>query len=87
MNTLHRHKHIDSFFMIILLLAVVIFFTEEAGPKGTGEAGGWRLSCWLEYNLRPAIVTCVEVLIGIWALGKLEAVGDDLRRFCSAMVD
>lgn len=26
------------------------------------------LSCWLEYNFRPALITCVEVLIGSWAL-------------------
>lgn len=54
---------------------------------GAGKALNQRLSCWLEYDLGPAIVTCVEVLVGIWALGKLEAVGDDLRRFRSAMVD
>ena len=54
---------------------------------GAGNALDSGLCCWLEYDLRPAIVTCVEVLIGIWAFGELESMRNDLRWFGTTVMD
>ena len=41
----------------------------------------------LEHHLRPTIIPCIEVLVGIWAFGQFQTMGNDMRGLGAPMMD